>query len=111
MQEYNDLFSEMTDIKGERTGLPVTIWVSYKIDSYDPRIIVTNDYKSKPGNDNIIALSISDSPVIKKGDRGKLIPEDFEEIVSFIKINHQALLNYWYNFDDDAFDLFSKLKQ
>lgn len=80
----------LTWLKPENTGLPLDIY------------LIAGSYAKKPeseipvallGRDSSVIMTISDSPVILKGN---IKESDIENITDYIIKNKQTILDHWY---------------
>ena len=98
---HDDRLFEMANLRQKTTGLPVVIWVSEKGHTkHGPRVKVSISHSHKADINKTVSISITDEPSIVAGTG--LNCHDMELIRKYIKINKEALLDYWYGNIDTA---------
>jgi hypothetical protein len=95
MNKVNKLLNiwEMANIRPNKTGLPMVIWIKPKTtEKHGPRIKVQISHGDKIKINNWVSISIEDSPQLFGSG---LSIDDFNLIVKFIKNNKDNLLKVW----------------
>jgi hypothetical protein len=94
IQDENELF-EMSNIVPRRTGLAVSIWVREKNEGLQHAcsVKVSNIPGRFDPNDNF-SVSVSGSPRVIAG-KCKLKSQVLEDIIDWVKLNKEALLDLW----------------
>jgi hypothetical protein len=104
---HDDRLFETANLRQKTTGLPMVIWVSEKGHTkHGPRVKVSITHSHKADISNTVSISIGDEPDIVAGTG--LSYHDIELIRKYIKLNKEALLDYWYGNIDTA-ELIEKL--
>lgn len=107
-QEQDDFFL-MANLRQKTTGLPMVIWVSERGDAkHGARIKVSTNHSEKIDISESVSVSITESPEIMAGIG--LSNKDFQLVAEFIRLNKELLLDYW-NSEIDTADLISDLKK
>lgn len=101
---------EMANIRPDRSGLPMVVWISIKGNAkHGPRLKVRTDNALKWTLDDELAIvSISDNPQWEGGS--KLKAPQLKQVIAFIKLNKDVLLDLW-NGKIDNETLYSRLKK
>lgn len=98
IQSYHDnldLF-EMANIRPDKTGLKIVIYISPRNNSkYGPRIKVSQFYGNKV-SDSFFSITIDDNPKVI-GKTGDIKSEDVKKVCDFIILNKQTLLSLWHD--------------
>ena len=85
---------EMANLTQNDTGLAAIIWVSTKSGvKHGPRIKVKRDYATNFDVGDTFTITISDSPEVI--GTHNLTSKDIKQIIKFIKLNKDILLQYW----------------
>ncbi len=87
----------MLGLSRKRTGLPIRIYISEKLDFFiidEPHIKVQNNY-SPYIKGKCFSISIAEEPKILNRKRIKIKQTDLEKIYLFIKKNKTLLLRLW----------------
>ena len=90
----DDLF-EMDNVMQGETGLPMNVYISAKNVKHGPRIKVQNNYSTNTDSYNLFTITISDTPK-KIGNTGEIKKKDIDKVKSWILLNKELLLDYWY---------------
>jgi hypothetical protein len=107
-QEQDDFFL-MANLRQKTTGLPMVIWVSERGDAkHGARIKVSTSHSEKINISESVSVSITEPPEIMAGIG--LSNKDFQLVAEFIRLNKKLLLAYW-NSEIDTADLISDLKK
>ena len=103
--ENIDLF-EMANLRQNRTGLPMVIWVSEKGNTkHGPRIKVSKTHSHKTDIYNSVSVSIANPAKIMAGSG--LEKKDLQYIQEYIEKNKKTLLKYW----DGSIDTYDLIEQ
>lgn len=74
------------------TGLPMIIWVSMKASARrGPRIKVQKNHDAKTQTDEMVSVSVTNTPRAVVG----LTNRDLELVTEYIVLNRAVLLDYW----------------
>ncbi len=92
---FEDMLSEMANLRQKATGLPVNIWISSKEPSHGPRIKVQNNYLLNLQASNFFSVSISDEPKVVAGDIGNLSSKDLQSVYKWVILYKDDLLDVW----------------
>ena len=92
---------EMANVRKNRTGLPMIIWISPKYANHGARIKVQKTYGNNVDFGNTFSLTVEDNPRVF-GNTGEIKQSDIELAKEFVKLNKQALLDYWTGAEEDT---------
>lgn len=81
----------MSNLHQEDTGIDAVIYVTHKWPKYNPFVIAWNSKNNK------VSLSIEDEPKVLEPDKQ---PDDISDVIEWIRINKDVLLDYW---NDDLY--------
>lgn len=104
-----DLF-EMANVRSNKTGLKMVIYISPRIPGvkHGPRINVSKQYGDKVNNDFFsISFGKNTPATLIHKNTGSIKNNDLKDILSFVDINKQTLLDLWYD-KIDVYDAISK---
>lgn len=98
-----DFLFEMANVREKDSGLNVTMFVSskkYVNGRHGPRIKVSNLRDKFSADDNFV-ITLSKEPII--GKNAKYKESELNNLVDWIKLNLEVLLDYWNDkFESDA---------
>lgn len=98
---------EMANLRQQSTGLPMIIYVSEKVTMrHGPRIKVQSNHATNLQKENLVTVTISDSPELF----GNLDNKDFNLVKKFIALNKDILIQYWET-EIDTSEFIKKLKK
>jgi hypothetical protein len=109
-REYNVLdnstINEMANLSRETTALPVIVYVSDNRGvNHGPRIKCNTGYERWTGQS--FTVTIDHEPRVL-GKTGDIKPGDVETIKDWVKVNYDALIEYW-KMEIDVMELGAKL--
>jgi len=108
-KDYNYLY-DGTDFEPSETGIKnifIHVFTVYDCELVDnPVIVVSNDYRKVNHNNRFLVDVITQKIVDGKM---KIKPEEFDEVVKWIKLNHDILIQIWKN--SEIFDFYNFLKK
>lgn len=82
---------EMANLRPERTGLPVVVFISQRGGArHDVRIKIAGS--AKVGPSDMITIAVRPQPRVIAG---KVDSHDFEQVRRWIALNEDVLVNYW----------------
>jgi hypothetical protein len=96
--EEADRLFEMANLRQVETGLPMIIWadVDRKGSHNQPRLKVSTSHATRVGDDELVSVSIEDSPkILQKNKQDVLSSADMQALSEYIRLNKAALLGYW----------------
>jgi hypothetical protein len=95
----------MANITPDESGVNFIIWISTKNANHGPRIKV---FKSSPRSENF-SVSITDDPKVVAGN-SFVSSKDLKNIIKFILINKDVLLDYWNAITDNTDEVLNRIK-
>jgi hypothetical protein len=96
------LMFEEVNLSPKTTGLPTVIYISVKGNSkHFARIKASSKRGNKLKADSLITITIDDNPVVI-GDKGDLTTKNIHQLIDFVIVNKQNLLDYWNELIDAA---------
>lgn len=99
---------EMTNLRPKRTGLPMTVYVSFRNKAkHDARVKVSMSHGDHMDLDNVAVVSIRPEPKLLHGELSR---SDLQQVQRWIELNRAALLDHWEERSDGA-DLVYALKR
>ena len=81
---------DMAQLKPWQTGLTYEVYVSPEVPKHQPRMKVI-----VRGKDNTVSFLIKDNPEISVGKAHLLSGKEKKEVIDWIILNKDILLNYW----------------
>ena len=94
-----DLF-ELANLYPTTTGLPMTVWVSPRGNAqHGPRVKVCMAHGNRMNISNTAVVGIDPAPWLIEGS---LTTPDRLAVFDWIRLNHDALLDYWDGNSDTA---------
>jgi hypothetical protein len=96
-EEKTEEFLEMANFVKRQSGLPVNLWLDeggyYKRGGHWKRVKFQNDHGEKLNYENLITMTVSDSPVIPRDEarKVKLPAREVEQIRLFVATNRELL--------------------
>jgi hypothetical protein len=101
---------EMANLRPEKTGLPMVIWVlpQTKKERHWARIKVQTEHGNKVKEDKMTSVGFDEKGNIT--NFGGLNKKDFELVSQFITLNLEGLIKLW-NDEIDPIDFASKIKK
>lgn len=104
-----DLF-EMANVRSDKTGLKMVVYIGPRIPGakHGPRIKVSKQYGNKINKDSFsISFGKNSSAALEHKNTGSIKNSDLKDILNFVNINKQVLLDLWYD-KIDVYDAISK---
>lgn len=100
---------EMSNLRPEKTGLPVVVWVSVGSHTkHGPRIKIQTKIGNKINPSELIPITIEDEP--KNIENYKIDKKLFDDIKKWIKKNREVLMKYW-KFEIYTDEMLKKIKK
>ncbi|TCZ66700.1 DUF4160 domain-containing protein [Roseicella aquatilis] len=99
---------EMANLYPRTTGLPMTVWVSPRGKArHDARVKVSRIGGDRMVIEDAAVVAIRPAPALLEGALGT---EDLAAVIRWIKLNQEALVEYWDGTADTA-DLVARLRR
>ena len=89
---YEDPYA-MANLRPADTGLPMVVWVSERGNApHDARVKVCRVHGERMQWNNTASVAVRPQPHIAAGE---LSPADLVAVADWIRLNEQAILDYW----------------
>jgi hypothetical protein len=100
----NAIMIEMANLFPANTGLPVAVWFGEVGGHHGPRIKVSN-LKGKFSSSSNFVVSVSKEPKVLTPSSVKLKKDEVENIIDWIKLNYDSLMEMWKIYESGDGDL------
>jgi len=92
--DSDDIFF-MTSLSPRMTGLPMTVWVSPRGNArHDVRIKVNTTHGNRMTIEDTAVVAVRPAPRVVAG---RLAPEDRRLVADWVRLNFEAIIDYWDN--------------
>ena len=92
--DSDDIFF-MTNLSPRMTGLPMTVWVSPRGNArHDVRIKVNTTHGNRMTIEDTAVVAVRPAPRVVAG---RLAPEDRRLVADWVRLNFEAIIDYWDN--------------
>jgi hypothetical protein len=85
---------EMANFYPRQTGMSLVLWLGEVGGQHGPRIKVSNTPGKFNKHDNFV-VTVSKNPYVKTPKSVKVSQDQVNDVIDWIKLNHDILMNLW----------------